>query len=151
MIALDVVVLRVLLYSVAYKPLSQRDDLCQTLSLDRASESLCVGFQIRAARRKPHGLDARRFQDLAKRLCEQTISVVNEVASFFQEAPVAIGEITRLPNNLVAEVMERSSDSDVASARILARHSEGRIPDLDCGSRATRPRLLLPLYFLAIS
>ena len=73
---------------------SQRDNLGQALGLDRANKSLRVGIQIRASCGKLHCFDARGFQSLAKRPCEQRISIVDEVASFLQKPLVAISEIS---------------------------------------------------------
>jgi hypothetical protein len=100
-------------------PLSQRDDLCQTPRLDGANESLRVGVQIRAARRKLHGLDARGFQDLAKRLREQRISIVNEVASFVQKALVAVSEVScDLAHPLAVGSRKDSGDLDSSGLKI---------------------------------
>ena len=66
MVALDVVVLRVLLHGVAQMPLSQRDDLGQTLGFDGTDESLRVGVQIWTSRRKLHRRHARGPEGLSK-------------------------------------------------------------------------------------
>ncbi len=61
MIPIDVRVLRVLLHHVAQTALSQRNNVGQTLGLDRANESLRIGIQIWISRWKLHCFDARGF------------------------------------------------------------------------------------------
>ena len=76
-------------------PLTQWDDLGQTLGLDRANESLSVGVQIWASRRKLHRFDARGFQDRAERCREKRVSIVDEVAVPIQKSLSTISEIPR--------------------------------------------------------
>ena len=91
-------------------PLSQRDDLGQTLGLDRAYEPFRIGIQIWASDGKLHGLHFRRIQDPAKRPREQWIAVVNEAASSVQEPLVAQSDVAAAaqsePSKLPAEMTE---------------------------------------------
>ena len=45
----------------------------------------------------------------------------------------------RVSTDLVAEVVERSSDSRVTPARVVAGHPDDQLLDFDRGLRATRP------------
>jgi hypothetical protein len=67
MIPLDMIMLCVLLHSVAQMPLSQRNDVGQTLGLDRPNESLRIGIQVWTSRWKLHCFDAGGFQGLVNR------------------------------------------------------------------------------------
>src|SRR5688572_1295788 len=89
-IALSVVVRDVLTDRSPKVRFADRDDLRQTLRLDRSNESLRIRVEIRAAAREPYGMHTRALERCAKRLCEERVSVVNEVAAPEKESVFAV-------------------------------------------------------------
>jgi len=64
----------------------------------------------------------------------------DRVESVFEQDP-----FDRISTDLVSQVVERSSDSGVAPARVVASHSEDQLSNFSCSSRATRASALTPV------
>jgi hypothetical protein len=69
------IVLHEFLDHVAQMPLSEKDEVFETLVFDCLYESLRVQIAIRTLRANLHAVDTRRPQNRGKRFCEQWISV----------------------------------------------------------------------------
>jgi hypothetical protein len=63
-----------------------RDHLRQALRLDRSDESLGVRVQIGASAGEPDWMDAGALERCPKRLCEERITVVNEITGSEKES-----------------------------------------------------------------
>ena len=128
MISLKVIMLSVFLHRLAQMPLSQWNDLGQTLGLDGANESLRIGIQIGASCGKLHDLDARGFQYLTKRSREQRITIVDEMASSIQESRFTISEVSRDLAHPLA-IRPRKDSRDLDSSSLEVDHEENEIPN----------------------
>jgi len=114
---------------------------------------LRVGIQIGTSRGKLHCLDARGFQDLAKRPPEQRITIVDEVASFLQKPLVAISEIACDLFHPLA-IGSRKNPGNFDSTSLEVEDEENEIPNQarprdhfdteEVGYRNTRKRCFLP-------
>jgi hypothetical protein len=92
-IALALVVLDMFTDRASQVRFPDRDNLRQTLRLDRSNEPLGVGVQVRTAARKPHGAHPGRLERFSERFREQRIAIVNEMAAPKQEPVFAVRPI----------------------------------------------------------
>ena len=82
---LDALVRRILAHRVSKVALTERDDLRQTLRLDRANKALRVGVQIRASW-QPHRLHARGPENSLEHIREERVTVVDQIARAAEES-----------------------------------------------------------------
>src|SRR5690606_5619861 len=95
MISLSVVVIHVLVYSAAKVALPDRDDLAQTLRLNRAHKALRVGIQIRASTWESHAPNSRGLEDRPKVLREQRVAIMDEEMRSAEKTGLAVGQVAR--------------------------------------------------------
>ena len=89
LIALFVIVLDRLTNDAPKMGFAERNDLNQTLRLDRAHESFGVRIEIRSSAREPQRTDVGTHKGRSKCLREDGISVVNQILALAEESTVA--------------------------------------------------------------
>ena len=89
------VVCHELLHHVSQMALAEEDEVIQALMLDGLHESLGVWIAVWTLRRDLHAPDPFRFQDRRECLCEQGVSIVDEIARTAKKSIDWIDQVAR--------------------------------------------------------
>src|SRR5690349_13921010 len=92
-IALEMIVLGELGDREAEVAFTERNELVKAFGFDREHEALRDRIQVRALRRQLEAPDAGRAKDRAKRLSEQRVAVMDQVALASQDSVDAVGQV----------------------------------------------------------
>jgi len=99
--------------------LAEKDELAETLTLDRQDEPLGVRIQIRAARGQADRLDLSAAEEATKLSSEDRISIHDEMRLAYEEAIVGVEEISRdLHHPLPCRLLNDPANLNAAARQI---------------------------------
>jgi hypothetical protein len=117
--------------------LAKDEKLVQGLVLDGPDEALGMGIEVGAARRQLDWFHTTRLEEVLKRLGEEGIAVVDEVAGVSEKAVDRVGDVfgnlfhpfavwvTSNPGDLDASRFELNHEEDEIANRVLFENTIG--------------------------